>query len=251
MVLADLLDGGDRVLRRRLHAGDLRADLVGRLGGLRGERLTSWATTAKPLPASPARAASMVALSASRLVCSAIAVMSLTTSPMRPAACDSSVMRASVLLRLRHRLAGDAARLLHLPADLVDRGRQLLGRARRPIARWSTPPPKPPPPWRRAAAWSRRSGSACRRRLRARVEADDTVSTILPTARLELVGEPLHHRLALGFGLFARDLAVLGGARALGLELLGGGARIARLGWRRRGGGRSAWRRPRRRSAPA
>ncbi len=30
--------------------------------------LTSWATTAKPLPASPARAASMVAFSASRLV---------------------------------------------------------------------------------------------------------------------------------------------------------------------------------------
>ena len=33
---------------------------------------TSEATTAKPLPASPARAASMVAFSASRLVCSAI-----------------------------------------------------------------------------------------------------------------------------------------------------------------------------------
>jgi hypothetical protein len=33
---------------------------------------TSDATTAKPRPASPARAASMVALSASRLVCSAM-----------------------------------------------------------------------------------------------------------------------------------------------------------------------------------
>src|SRR6267143_2059320 len=33
---------------------------------------TSEATTAKPLPASPARAASMVALSASRLVCEAM-----------------------------------------------------------------------------------------------------------------------------------------------------------------------------------
>jgi hypothetical protein len=41
--------------------------------------LTSLATTANPLPASPARAASMVALSASRFVCSAIAVMVLTT----------------------------------------------------------------------------------------------------------------------------------------------------------------------------
>nr|WP_304441382.1 hypothetical protein [Kineosporia sp. R_H_3] len=37
--------------------------------------LTSFATTAKPLPASPARAASMVAMRASRLVCSAIEVI--------------------------------------------------------------------------------------------------------------------------------------------------------------------------------
>jgi hypothetical protein len=34
--------------------------------------LTSDATTAKPFPASPARAASMVAFSARRLVCAAI-----------------------------------------------------------------------------------------------------------------------------------------------------------------------------------
>src|SRR5262249_15762654 len=58
--------------------------------------LTSWATTAKPLPASPARAASIVALSASRLVCSAIDVISCVTSPMRLAACASLVMRSSV-----------------------------------------------------------------------------------------------------------------------------------------------------------
>ena len=41
---------------------------------------TSEATTAKPLPAEPARAASIVALSASRLVCPATLWMSLTTS---------------------------------------------------------------------------------------------------------------------------------------------------------------------------
>ncbi len=58
--------------------------------------LTSWATTAKPRPASPARAASMVAFNASRLVCSAMVVMSWVTSPMRLAACDSLVMRSSV-----------------------------------------------------------------------------------------------------------------------------------------------------------
>src|ERR1035441_5881202 len=44
--------------------------------------LTSLATTAKPLPASPARAASMVALSASRLVCWAMEVMTLMTCPI-------------------------------------------------------------------------------------------------------------------------------------------------------------------------
>src|SRR6266545_691105 len=49
---------------------------------LRASSFTSFATTAKPLPASPARAASIVALSASRLVCSAIDVMTPTTSPI-------------------------------------------------------------------------------------------------------------------------------------------------------------------------
>ena len=44
--------------------------------------LTSLATTAKPLPASPARAASIVAFSASRFVCSAMLVITLTTLPI-------------------------------------------------------------------------------------------------------------------------------------------------------------------------
>ena len=44
--------------------------------------LTSPATTAKPLPASPARAASIVAFSASRFVCSAMLVIILTTLPI-------------------------------------------------------------------------------------------------------------------------------------------------------------------------
>ena len=57
------------------------------------------ATTAKLRPASPARAASMVALSASRLVCSAMSVMRLTTSPMRLAAslnsCTAALLRSA------------------------------------------------------------------------------------------------------------------------------------------------------------
>ena len=48
--------------------------------------LTSDATTANPRPAAPARAASIVALSASSEVCEAIASISLTTAPMRSAA---------------------------------------------------------------------------------------------------------------------------------------------------------------------
>jgi hypothetical protein len=43
---------------------------------------TSVATAAKPLPAGPARAASMVELSASSVVCLAICAMRLTTSPI-------------------------------------------------------------------------------------------------------------------------------------------------------------------------
>ncbi len=63
------------------------------LGDLaRNARPTSWATTAaKPLPASPARAASMVALSASRLVCEVIELISSITLPMRSAVDESPV----------------------------------------------------------------------------------------------------------------------------------------------------------------
>ncbi len=48
----------------------------------RASSFTSLATTANPLPASPARAASIVALRASRLVCSAIDVITFTTLPI-------------------------------------------------------------------------------------------------------------------------------------------------------------------------
>ena len=51
--------------------------------------LTSDATTAKPLPASPARAASIVAFSASRLVWLAMPLIRVTISPMLTTAPDS------------------------------------------------------------------------------------------------------------------------------------------------------------------
>ena len=91
---------------------------------------TSLATTAKPRPASPARAASMVALSASRLVCSAMSVMSLTTSPMRPAASLSSLTVALVRSASLTALVGDGVRLRDLPVDLDHRGGKLVGGGR-------------------------------------------------------------------------------------------------------------------------
>ncbi len=52
--------------------------------------MTSAATTAKPRPAAPARAASIVALRASRLVWLAIDEISPTTSPIRAVASVSA-----------------------------------------------------------------------------------------------------------------------------------------------------------------
>ena len=60
----------------------------------RANSFTSLATTANPRPASPARAASMVALSASRFVCSAIEVMTFTTLPISAL----ELPRASIVL---------------------------------------------------------------------------------------------------------------------------------------------------------
>ena len=70
---AELLDRLNRLAGRTLDRRDLARDLLGRLRRLGGELLTSLATIAKPRPASPARAASMVAFSASKLVWLAIA----------------------------------------------------------------------------------------------------------------------------------------------------------------------------------
>ena len=82
-----------------------------------------------PLPASPARAASIVALSARRLVCPAIAEMVPTTEPMRSAASFSVPMTcpgcASVSADRRLRHAEAVGGLL---ADLLDRSGQFFRR---------------------------------------------------------------------------------------------------------------------------
>jgi hypothetical protein len=82
-------DRFDRRAGGGLNGGDLAGNLFGRLRLCTASDFTSDATTANPRPASPARAASMVALRARRLVCLATSWMSLTTSPIFCAACTS------------------------------------------------------------------------------------------------------------------------------------------------------------------
>ena len=104
--------------------------------------LTSLATTAKPLPASPARAASIVAFSASRLVCSAMLVITLTTLPISAEDSPSFATVAVVVSGGGHRTRGDLAGLRRVRGDLPDRGTHLLGTRGDRSARCATPPPR-------------------------------------------------------------------------------------------------------------
>jgi hypothetical protein len=88
--------------------------------------LTSEATTANPRPASPARAASIVALSASRLVCSAMVWMSLTIADLLRRfrkRCHFAVGRVRFLDRKPHHIVG----LRDLAGDFGDRTGQFVG----------------------------------------------------------------------------------------------------------------------------
>ena len=109
--------------------------------------LTSLATTAKPLPASPARAASMVALRASRLVCCAIEVITLITLPISvldsPSFVDGVVGRSAP--RLTAFLATRADSLAFLAISRIE-ALHLLRRRRRPSRRSSRPARWPPRP---------------------------------------------------------------------------------------------------------
>ena len=89
--------------------------------------LTSLATTAKPLPASPARAASMVAFSASRLVCWAIEVMTLMTLPISALLSPSLATVALVVSATLTAGGGDPGRLVGVLGDLLDARAHLLG----------------------------------------------------------------------------------------------------------------------------
>ena len=93
---ADLVDRLDRLVVSRWIASIFWLMSSVALAVSLASSLTSLATTAKPLPASPARAASIVALSASRFVWSAIEVITLITLPI--SALDSPSLATVVLV---------------------------------------------------------------------------------------------------------------------------------------------------------
>ena len=88
--------------------------------------LTSDATTAKPRPASPARAASMVAFKASRFVCAAMPVMIPTISPM------ASTFSASPPISALLRAVAWTSRLRHGHL-LADPYRHVVARLAQPV----------------------------------------------------------------------------------------------------------------------
>ena len=108
---------------------------------------TSSATTAKPLPCSPARAASMAAFRASRLVCSAIEPIVSTIVPISADLASSARMTSPA----RGRGVADADhRVVGAEHRLGARGGDLAGpRRRRAPCRW---PPAPSGRWPRSTS---------------------------------------------------------------------------------------------------
>ena len=93
---ADHLDRADRLLGRGLHARDLDTDFVGGLGGLGGQRLDLLRDHGKAAAGFAGARRLDGGVEREKLVCSATDVISLMTSPIRLAACDSALMRESV-----------------------------------------------------------------------------------------------------------------------------------------------------------
>ena len=113
-----------------LHLGDLAADLLGRLGGLRG-KLLHFRGDDREAAAGLAGARRLDR----RIEREQIGLLGDRRDQLHHVADAAGRLRqrrdARVgLFRLLHRLAGDPARLVHLPGDLVHRRCQLLGGAR-------------------------------------------------------------------------------------------------------------------------
>ena len=171
---------------------------------------TSDATTAKPRPASPARAASMVALSASRLVWPAMVLISSTTSPMRLAAFDNSLTRSLVTrawptASVAIRADSCTWRLISLTEDdsssvadatdctLVEASSEAAATAVVSSCERSAVADSVPA---EASSW---------------VEADDTVWTISPIIDFEIAGDAVDAAAALDLGFGIRGGGLVGG----------------------------------------
>ena len=171
---------------------------------------TSEATTAKPRPASPARAASMVAFSASRLVCPAMVLISSTTSPMRLAAFDNSLTRSLVTrawptASLAIRADSCTWRLISLTEEdsssvaeatdctLVEASSEAAATAVVSCCERSAVDDSVPA---EASSW---------------VEAEDTVWTISPIIDFEIAGDAVDPAAALDLGFGVRRGSLVGG----------------------------------------
>ncbi len=179
-----------RVLRRRLDAGDLLTDLAGRLRGLLGQRLHFGGHHRKAAAglASPRRLDRGVERQQIGLSGDCVDQFDHVADPR-----SSPRQFADAIIglpRLLNRLVGHPRRCLNLTADLVDRRGQLLAGAEATDCTLVEASSE-------AAAtavvisWAR--SAVIRQRIRGgfpvRSQADDRVSTILPTAPSKCVGE--------------------------------------------------------------
>src|SRR3974390_1866488 len=89
--------------------------------------LTSEATAAKPRPASPARAASIVAFNARRLVCAAMLEIRLTTEPIFSTASEKRANVGVSARRVRDGLLRRLSATDDLRVNFLDRGVELIG----------------------------------------------------------------------------------------------------------------------------
>src|SRR5215213_9784555 len=126
--IADLLDRRDRFLGSCLDARYLLADLAGRLRRLFGQRLHFGRHHGKTAPgfAGPRRLDGGIERQQIGLAGDGVDQLHHVADPGGGLGEFGDAVVG--LLRLLHRLTGDTRRALHLPADLVDRGRHLFGR---------------------------------------------------------------------------------------------------------------------------
>ena len=121
----------DRGLGIALDRFDLAADILSRLGRLFRQFLHFIGDYGETLASSsPARAASMVAFSASRLVCCAIDVITLITWPISALDSPSLAIVVLVVFRCSYRCGRDLGGFGGVLRDFLDAGAYLFGTGR-------------------------------------------------------------------------------------------------------------------------